>query len=314
MGGIKPKDWSSVIGQIPLTNIEAGSQLDPHSLLLVRSMNQSDSAILTRMLSAETPDYIKFFSAFTSSKPLDVQFFQSKKDVYFTLESSDNVLGFYCLRGLDDGFDIPSFGVYVSSDFKGRSIARHALNHACYWAKHKLLKTSLCLRSQRIILLLFLHTKKQDLPETLFALLPVIIFCPRSFDMSLYFSSGSFKHRTIDSILSYSRFNDIFAIELSSGLKCNSEELLHLVEAKKMKFKFLVHNYFPAPAKPFVLNIAATDTDSLEPSMKMARRGIDLSYQLGSPFYSVHAGFAAKIPPEYLGNPLKQAEVIAKRT
>lgn len=52
-----------------------------------------------------------------------------------------------------------------------------------------------------------------------------------------------------------------------------------------------VHNYFPPPAEPFVLNLASPDEGIRRRSLELARTAIDLCTDIGAPFYSVHAGF-----------------------
>jgi sugar phosphate isomerase/epimerase len=55
--------------------------------------------------------------------------------------------------------------------------------------------------------------------------------------------------------------------------------------------RFLVHNYFPPPQEPFVLNIASGDPDIRQKSIDLVRNALDLSFDLGAPFYSLHGGF-----------------------
>ncbi|MEK7218324.1 MAG: sugar phosphate isomerase/epimerase family protein [Patescibacteria group bacterium] len=54
---------------------------------------------------------------------------------------------------------------------------------------------------------------------------------------------------------------------------------------------YLLHNYFPPPPEPFVLNLASVDARIRERSMALVRRALSLSAALGAPLYSVHAGF-----------------------
>lgn len=65
----------------------------------------------------------------------------------------------------------------------------------------------------------------------------------------------------------------------------------------------LVHNYFPPPRKPFVLNLASRE----EENMALCREALQLSAAAGAPFYSVHAGFAMTLKPEQLGDHAAQA-------
>jgi sugar phosphate isomerase/epimerase len=53
----------------------------------------------------------------------------------------------------------------------------------------------------------------------------------------------------------------------------------------------LVHNYFPPPAKDFVLNLASQNADTLRQSLEMVKAALQLSSRFKAPFYSVHGGF-----------------------
>jgi sugar phosphate isomerase/epimerase len=53
----------------------------------------------------------------------------------------------------------------------------------------------------------------------------------------------------------------------------------------------LVHNYFPPPPEPFVLNLASADAATRARSLELVLNALELTARLGAPFYSVHAGF-----------------------
>jgi sugar phosphate isomerase/epimerase len=72
---------------------------------------------------------------------------------------------------------------------------------------------------------------------------------------------------------------------------------------KRERFAYLVHNYFPAPAEPFFLNLASADAAIRERSLRFVDRALELTAELGAPFYSVHAGFAAD-PVDFDGRSL----------
>jgi sugar phosphate isomerase/epimerase len=76
--------------------------------------------------------------------------------------------------------------------------------------------------------------------------------------------------------------------------------------------RFLVHNYFPQPATPFVLNLASQDAGVLRQSRAMAADAIALSAALGAPYYSVHAGFLAEFDAASLGKSLRHDGVVSR--
>jgi len=129
--------------------------------------------------------------------------------------------------------------------------------------------------------------------------------------VSVWFSSGAFKSRDISNVLSEAESLGIQGIELSSGMSYQQDILAPVrAQNKADKQRFLVHNYFPPPEIPFVLNVGALDEENLVKTREMGRFSLQLAKELGAPFYSIHAGFAARLKPEQLGKPKEQARSI----
>jgi sugar phosphate isomerase/epimerase len=125
--------------------------------------------------------------------------------------------------------------------------------------------------------------------------------------MTCYFSTGCFQTKNLDEIISLSLEHG-FDLELSSAVSCSSTTLDYLY-GTRAKMRFLVHNYFPPPANPFVLNLASASPDIHRESVNHCINAIDLCSKLGAPFYSVHAGYALNLNPEELGNPQRQSHL-----
>jgi sugar phosphate isomerase/epimerase len=122
-----------------------------------------------------------------------------------------------------------------------------------------------------------------------------------------YVSTGCFRTRSLDDIVFLALQHGLCGIELSSGLvPFDLDAVLPRLEPLA---PCIVHNYFPPPAKPFVLNLAAADEATRQESLALCRRAIDHSAAFGAPFYSVHSGFVATLNPEQLGRPEAQAEI-----
>lgn len=127
--------------------------------------------------------------------------------------------------------------------------------------------------------------------------------------MAIWMSSGAFESRAIEAILRDAESRSVDHVELSSGT-AHAPDLLQRVRGAAGSMRFLVHNYFPPPDKPFVLNIAARDDDGRSRTHALCQTAIALAAELGAPFYSVHAGFAAVLKPELLGRPAAQAAAL----
>jgi sugar phosphate isomerase/epimerase len=77
-------------------------------------------------------------------------------------------------------------------------------------------------------------------------------------------------------------------VELGSGSKTRPGFLEQL---RAYACGYLIHNYFPPPDEPFVINLASTNPIIQQRSLNLVQQAIELSAELGAPFYSVHAGF-----------------------
>lgn len=95
-----------------------------------------------------------------------------------------------------------------------------------------------------------------------------------------------------------------FAMEFSSGMPFHEEMEWVFLNAPMRRF---AHNYFPAPKEPFVLNLASSDATIRDRSIAHCVRGVELSYAVGAPFFSAHAGFCVDPKPSELGRKLEQA-------
>ena len=75
----------------------------------------------------------------------------------------------------------------------------------------------------------------------------------------------------------------------------------------------MIHNYFPAPNTPFVLNLADADEINRRRSILFCEEAIKLSATAGIPAYSVHAGFVSSLKVNDLGKPERQNEQVTGR-
>ena len=125
--------------------------------------------------------------------------------------------------------------------------------------------------------------------------------------MSRYLSTGAFRNSNLEEIIRISLENG-FNVELSSSVPFSPAMLDSLIGAIN-RIRFLVHNYFPPPLVPFVLNLASTDSGIHHRSVTHCKNAIDLCARLKAPFYSFHAGFTMDFDPEDLGNPRRQARL-----
>lgn len=52
------------------------------------------------------------------------------KDIYLAVRIKHNLAGFFMLRGFDAGYQVPSYGVWISSQFKNKGLAKLTLQYS----------------------------------------------------------------------------------------------------------------------------------------------------------------------------------------
>lgn len=103
--------------------------------ILIRPFADGDPALIAGLLSAASPEYTRFFHPFAfETDAIGQLVFNAVQDQWFMLEIEQGggfqPAGFYMLRGLDEGFADPMYGVFIAEHFAGRGLARLTLAHA----------------------------------------------------------------------------------------------------------------------------------------------------------------------------------------
>ena len=116
----------------------------------------------------------------------------------------------------------------------------------------------------------------------------------------IYISSNAFPVKTIDAILKECATRGIDWLELGSGVAYDHDARKKIIRARK-KINILLHNYFPAPAKSFVLNLASPDKIIQKQSRSLVRTALEISHEIEAPVYAVHSGFCYHAEAGLLG-------------
>ncbi len=103
--------------------------------LVIRPFTAADPAPVAELLARSTDEYTRYFRPFEfEAGVLEALFTKSRRDQWFVIEVHEHgavaPAGFYMLRGLDEGFSDPMYGVFVAEQFAGRGLARLTLAHA----------------------------------------------------------------------------------------------------------------------------------------------------------------------------------------
>ena len=90
-----------------------------------------DVSPLCNAFKAAPDDYSRYFTPFQfTPRVLETILSTATKDRYNLIRVDERVAGFYMLRGFDEGFQIPTYGVWISPDFGRLGIGRLTLDHA----------------------------------------------------------------------------------------------------------------------------------------------------------------------------------------
>lgn len=77
------------------------------------------------------PSYSQYFTPFSFDVETLTDLLTKKRlDLYFAIVQCKSVAGFYMLRGFDQGYAIPAYGVWIAPAFSGCGLALMTLNHA----------------------------------------------------------------------------------------------------------------------------------------------------------------------------------------
>lgn len=107
-----------------------------HKLPSIKILPLSDAENLSNLLSASDNNYSQHFIPFafdlnTINKILD----KLTDDKFFGVYVDEILVGFYMLRGFDEGYEIPSYGVWISEKYSGLGLSKLTLQHAITFCK-----------------------------------------------------------------------------------------------------------------------------------------------------------------------------------
>ncbi len=106
-----------------------------HSLE-IRPLSAVDAENLTRMLASADPAYVLHFFPFPFKLEAIREILESKKeDQYYGIYSGTRLAGFFMLRGFDQGYQVPAYGVFIDESYRSLGLATLSLYHAISFCK-----------------------------------------------------------------------------------------------------------------------------------------------------------------------------------
>jgi sugar phosphate isomerase/epimerase len=115
----------------------------------------------------------------------------------------------------------------------------------------------------------------------------------------IYISTGGFYQKNSFQVSEELINVGCTCIELSAGRY--SDTLFSDLKAIAHTVRFQIHNYFPPPKVPIVLNLASRDREVASATIEHIKKAIQWSTELGQSTYSFHAGFLMDPKVEELG-------------
>ncbi|MGB8166679.1 MAG: GNAT family N-acetyltransferase [Chthoniobacteraceae bacterium] len=104
--------------------------------ITIRPFGEGDATAALTLLRSAAPDYVRFFRPFEFEIGAVNRLVRAaQKDRWFSIEivregEAATPVGFYMLRGIDEGFADPMYGIFIAEEFSGLGLARLSLAHA----------------------------------------------------------------------------------------------------------------------------------------------------------------------------------------
>ncbi|MGA3171998.1 MAG: N-acetylneuraminate synthase [Chthoniobacteraceae bacterium] len=105
-------------------------------------LTPADAGALSAILTAANPEYVAHFHPFDFDEAtIRAQLERARRDRFWGFRAAAGELaGFYMLRGFDEGYERPAFGVFIAERFAGVGLACAALLLATKWCKQNEVK------------------------------------------------------------------------------------------------------------------------------------------------------------------------------
>jgi len=86
-------------------------------MISLKKIKKSEIQEISEVLFNENVEYLKYFDPFESKEQFIKDFTKSSKDVYLKVLNNNTFIGFVTLRGLDDGYKNPRFGIFIMEKY-----------------------------------------------------------------------------------------------------------------------------------------------------------------------------------------------------
>lgn len=99
--------------------------------LVIRPLDVADAATLSTWLRTQPPAYARFFHPFGYDENSVAGALAGQgQDVFTGLFWNGQIVGFFMLRGWNEGYEVPAFGILIDEQYRGCGLEMAALDTA----------------------------------------------------------------------------------------------------------------------------------------------------------------------------------------
>ncbi len=104
--------------------------------LEIKRLNINHAKELANLLQSSDKEYSKYFIPFTFDfETISEILSKAKNDQVYGIYVEQNLAGFYMLRGFDEGYSVPSYGVWICENYSNKGLSTFTLQHAISFCK-----------------------------------------------------------------------------------------------------------------------------------------------------------------------------------
>jgi len=94
-------------------------------------LNSSHALPLVELYQQSSTEYSQHFRPFSFDIDTLIKILcKRERDLFFVILVEGEVAGFYMLRGFDEGYAVPCYGIWIAEKYSGQGLARMTLEHA----------------------------------------------------------------------------------------------------------------------------------------------------------------------------------------
>ena len=267
--------------------------------LLFRRLNPTDARLLGIFFEVNNTEATKkTFNPFPLTKEVAAHLLNTEnKDLFFGAFIGGEIVAFSMLRGWNEGYNVPSFGIITADRVRGKGIGSRFTAWTVRWSDFigcpsvRLMVYAENAHALSIYKKNGFHVTEENLQVSGRRRL-IMHRAPQNRRTRVYVSTACLPPvEPFFERLNLWRDAGIFSIECGNYPSLSSADAVYAL--RNVGGDLLLHNYFPPSDENLVLNIASSDNVVRESSIAFINEAIRLSNSLHSNYYAFHAGFCA---------------------